>query len=94
MAPVKTLLGSVSNIEQLYGKLAKDCELQTDRSERSKRIIAVSVTFPWSNEKYRLRKGEDEDWRLFKSDLENAWARNSGFKKEGCKVLMLLHVDI
>ena len=90
MAPVKTPLGFVSSIEQLYEKLAKDCELQSSRSES---IIAVSVTFPWSNEKYRLRKCQNGDWESFKNDLEKAWASNHAFSDEGCKVLMLLHVD-
>ena len=85
-----TPLGSVTSIEQLYDKLAIDCEL---RPNVAKKIIAVSATYTWSGEKQRLRKGQSEDWELFKNIIERAWESDADRFDEACKVSMMLHVD-
>ena len=85
-----TPLGSVVSIEGLYDKLARACEL---RPNVAKKVAAVSATYTWSGEKQRLRKGQSEDWELFKSIIEKAWERDTDRFDDACKVLMLLHVD-
>ena len=91
MAPVNIPLGSIATIEQLYYKLATACELRPDESEK---IAAVSVTYTWSGEQQRLRKGQTEDLELFKKILGKAWAKDSARFDEDCKVNMMLHVDV
>ena len=91
MAPVNISLGSIATIEQLYQKLATACELQPDES---KKIAAVSVTYTWSGEQQRLRKGQTEDLELFKDIVGEAWESDSARFEKGCKVNMMLHVDI
>ena len=90
MAPVITPLGSIATIEHLYDKLAAACEL---RPNMAKKVTAISATYTWSGEKQRLRKGQAEDWDMFKSIIEQAWERGTDRLGEACKVSMLLHVD-
>ena len=91
LAPVHIALGSIATIEQLYRKLAAACEL---RLEESRKITAVSVTYTWSGKQQRLRKGQAEDWELFKEVLDKAWERHFDRFDEGCEVNMMLHVDV
>lgn len=90
VAPAFINLGLCCNFEALFPVLISECEVQASTTMK---ITKISVTFPWSREQLRLRKGRDEDWAVFCSALRRRWEDKEDLGVGGCKVEMLVHVD-
>ncbi|KAI9878019.1 MAG: hypothetical protein M1830_002139 [Pleopsidium flavum] len=90
VAPAFVSLNLCLDFQALFPILVAECDVQTSSTMK---ITKISVTFPWNGEQLRLRRGREEDWRLFCSTLRRRWQNPEDFEGGVCKVEMLIHVD-
>ena len=90
LAPVNIRFAVCGDINSLFAKLGYECDLGR---ETVNKISNISATYTWSGDRHRLRKGNEEDFDLFREILRTAWERNAARFADGCKINMLLHVN-
>ena len=90
LAPANIRFPICGDINSLFAKLGYECDLGP---EIVNKISNISVTYTWSGDQHRLRKGKKEDFDLFREILRKAWERNTARFADGCKINMLLHVN-
>jgi len=91
IAPAFVKLRLCRDIEAMFPVLIAECDVQASSVTK---VSKISVTFPWSREELRLRRGRREDWIVFGEALRQRW-QNSEVVNEGtCRVEMLVHVDV
>lgn len=91
LAPAIIRMPNCSSIDALFAKLGSECDISP---EMVKKISNISATYTWSGEQQRLRKNNQEDFDLFREILETAWGQDAARFADGCKIGMLLHVDM
>lgn len=91
IAPAYVKLRLCRDIETMFPVLIVECDVQASSVTK---VSKISVTFPWSREELRLRRGRREDWIVFCEALRQRW-QNSEVMNEGtCRVEVLVHVDV
>lgn len=91
LAPAIIRMPNCSSIDALFARLGSECDMSP---ELVKKISNISATYTWSGEQQRLRKNNQEDLDLFREILETAWEKDAARFADGCKIRMLLHVDM
>lgn len=91
LAPAIIRMPNCSGIDALFARLGSECDISP---EMVNKISNISATYTWSGEKHRLRKSNEEDFDLFREILETAWGKDAARFADGCKIHMLLHIDL
>ena len=73
----------------LFEKLMSECDIGL---EDARKISVISVTYTWSGEQQRLRKGSEENFDMFCEIIGRAWEKGADRFNDGCKIEMRLHV--
>lgn len=90
MAPITVKLSGCKPLENLFDFLAEECGL----GPRSKKVVAISVTYGWNKRQHRIRGYRFEtDLATFTTALRDGWDSDPGVAKRGCEIAMLLHVE-